>query len=161
MLQTKEKISIVLNYLDPHWMLRYESELKTLLADPRVICINVPLQSASQTVLDRMKRDYDPQRVFKMLAEVKSKNPGLAVKTNVLVGFPGETWRDYFKSQFALSSFDAIVAMKYSPRPHTLAIKYPDQISDRIKSSRLLMMNLMILFRHFTVATVAMLRPNR
>lgn len=161
MLQNKEQFTIVLNYLDPHWMLKYESELRDLLVDPRVICINVPIQSASQAVLERMKRDYNIQRVYKLLSDVKSKNRGLAIKTNILVGFPGESWRDFFESQRAVFAFDAIAAMKYSPRPHTLAMKFPDQISDRVKGSRLMLMNMIILFRHFMVVTLALFRPAR
>jgi tRNA A37 methylthiotransferase MiaB len=161
MLSRPGKFSIVLNYLDPHFMLKYETELRELLSDPRVICINVPLQSASPRILEAMKRDYEPARVYRMLADVKARNPGLAVKTNILVGFPGESLGDFVRTQLSLFSFDAIVAMKYSPRPHTSAAKLPGQIADRVKSWRLLAMNLMILFRHGTVALGALFRPAR
>jgi MiaB/RimO family radical SAM methylthiotransferase len=161
MLARPEKFSIVLNYLDPHFMLKYEAELRGLLTDPRVICINVPLQSASPKILKAMKRDYEPRRVYKMLSDVKAKNPGLAVKTNVMVGFPGENWLDFFRSQLSVFAFDAIVAMKYSPRPHTSAAKYDGQVASRTKSARFVLINMMILFRHFTVATGALFRRGR
>ena len=161
LLKKDESFSVVLNYLDPHFMLKYEMELRPLLADPRMICINVPIQSASPPILKAMKRDYDVRRLYHMMADIKARNPGLVIKTNVMVGFPGERWIDFFRSQLSVFAFDAILAMKYSPRPHTSAAKFSDQVPGYMKSARLFLLNGAILLRHFFVATGALLRPRR
>lgn len=158
MLKRPESFSIVLNYLDPHFMLRYRDELGDVLADSRIICINVPLQSASQSVLARMKRHYQVKELYDFMRAVKSKNPGLAIKTNIMVGFPGETWLDFMKSLLAVFHFDALLAMKYSPRPHTSAERFEDQVSIRVKKLRFAFINFAILVRHIFVALASLVR---
>jgi MiaB/RimO family radical SAM methylthiotransferase len=155
----RERFSLVLNQLDPRFVLRYEAELEPLLGDPRVACVNIPIQSASPTVLRRMRREVETDRLFGLLSRLKARNPALAVKTNLLVGFPGETWGDFARSLRAVFAFDAIVAMKYSRRPHTPAAQFPDQLPEVLKSSRLLLMRLVILCRHLFVAAGALFRP--
>ncbi len=152
------KFSIVLNYLDPTFLVRYGDRLKDLLSDPRVICANIPLQSGSPAILKKMERNYDPAAVFRLLAEIKRRNPALAVKTNVMVGFPGETWKDFARSLVSVIRFDAVLAMKYSVRPHTFAAGYADQVPDQVKAVRFAIINAAIFVRHAFVAASSLLR---
>ncbi len=156
-----DQVGIVLNYFDPHFLMKHEAELTELLSDRRIIGANIPVQSGSKKILERMKRDYDCDRVFSVLRTVKKRNPGFAIKTNIMIGFPGETWIDFFKSLRAIPYFDALLALRYSPRPNTPAEKFPDQVSERVKSIRLVIANTLIFFRHAWVAISSVWRLSR
>lgn len=144
----KESFELVINYVDPQFLVRYSEEISEVLTDPRIIGLNLPIQSASNKILKDMARMYDRESVYKALDLVKSRNPGLAVKTNLIVGFPGETWKDFFQSVASVFKFDAILALKFTPRPQTPAAEYSNQISEGSKVFRMAVMNSAILVRH-------------
>jgi tRNA-2-methylthio-N6-dimethylallyladenosine synthase len=84
---------------------------------------HLPVQSGSNEVLVRMKRDYSIANYLERLAKLREARPGIAVTTDIIVGFPGET-DDDFEKTFALCAevkFDGQFAFVYSPRPKTVA----------------------------------------
>ena len=101
--------------------------------------IHLPLQSASDSVLARMNRKYDFAGYMEKLNSLKNAVPDLAVSTDVIVGFPGETEDDFHATVRALEDvrYDSIFAFKYSRRPNTAALKLPGHLPEGVKSSRL------------------------
>ncbi len=147
-LSREGQFEIVLNYLDPQFMQKYPEGVVQVLSDPRIVGINLPIQSASAPVLAAMERYYDPATIEKLMAEVKQKNPALAIKTNIIVGFPGETWGDFLKSVRSVFSFDAVLAMRFAAKAHTPAANFPNQVPEILKLARMAIMNTAILARH-------------
>lgn len=84
---------------------------------------HLPVQSGSDVVLKRMKRDYTVAGYLERLAKLRAARPDIAVTTDIIVGFPGET-EDDFEKTYALceqAQFDGQYAFVYSPRPRTVA----------------------------------------
>ena len=147
-LSRRAEFTLVVNYLDPKFLVRYETELATLFSAPRIILVNVPIQSGSAGVLKRMGRSERLERVFTWMEKVKKDNPALVVKTNVMVGFPGESWKDLAQTWKALARFDAIVALPFSARPNTPASSFPDQHGAVSTGMRLAATQVVVLATH-------------
>jgi len=151
LLANRPDIQIVLNYFDPHYLLKYSASLEGILGDSRFVCINIPMQTGSARILERMGRDYNIQEVLSVIARIKNINPALAVKTNLMIGFPGEEWRDFFQTLRLVWKFDAVLALKYTPRPHTVAARYENQVPGGVVLLRSALMSGSILIRHGAV----------
>lgn len=158
MINIGQPYELVLNYFDPHYFKNNTNELVTYLSNRKVIGLNIPIQSGSQKILSKMERHYDLNFVFQTLKTIKTMNPAVAIKTNIIVGFPGETWSDFLLSLKSVFKFDAILALKFTPRPLTPAASMPNQVSEFKKNIRMLIMNLTIFIRHFTVASRSVIK---
>jgi tRNA-2-methylthio-N6-dimethylallyladenosine synthase len=92
--------------------------------------IHFPLQSGSDRVLRRMKRSYRSDRYLEWLRRIREVVPGVAVTTDVIVGFPGETEEDFAETLGVVEAarFDAAFTFQYSPRPGTDAATFDEQI---------------------------------
>ena len=105
-----------------------------------VVCehIHFPLQSGSDRVLSRMRRSYRSARYLETLASIRRALPEIAVSTDVIVGFPGETEEDFEETLHVVDEarFDSAYTFKYSTRPHTEAGSMPDQISAEVVGER-------------------------
>ena len=92
--------------------------------EPKIMShFHLPVQSGSNEVLVRMKCDYTVANYLERLAKLRAARPGIAVTTDIIVGFPGETDEDFEKT-YALcveAQFDGQFAFVYSPRPKTVA----------------------------------------
>jgi threonylcarbamoyladenosine tRNA methylthiotransferase MtaB len=114
-------------------------ELLALWQDER-LCrhFHLALQSGCQTVLHRMRRSYSPAEYQRTVDLIKEEVPGVAITTDIMVGFPGET-DDEFEQSYAFcqqAGFANIHVFPFSPRPETAAASMPGQIRDRIKQER-------------------------
>jgi tRNA-2-methylthio-N6-dimethylallyladenosine synthase len=102
------------------------------MAETDVVCehIHFPLQSGSDEVLKRMRRSYRSARYLGLLSSIREAVPGLAVSTDMIVGFPGETERDFDETLRVVEEarFDSAYTFKYSIRPNTEAGSMPDQV---------------------------------
>jgi tRNA-2-methylthio-N6-dimethylallyladenosine synthase len=100
--------------------------------------IHFPLQSGSDRVLRAMKRSYRAERYLGWLDRIRRAIPGIAVTTDIIVGFPGET-EDDFKHTLSVTEearFDAAFTFQYSTRPGTPAASHPDQMSKPVVQER-------------------------
>lgn len=100
---------------------------------------HLPLQSGSNTVLSRMNRTYTREKFLKIADKLRESVPGIALSTDVIVGFPGESDSDFEDTLDVLrrAKFDMVYAFLYSPRKGTRAAEWEDRVPDDIKSARL------------------------
>lgn len=112
-------------------------ELAAAIAELPSLCeqIHLPVQSGSDRILHQMKRGYDRNEYLKKVALLRAKTPGIAITTDIIVGFPGETEEDFQATLDLMQEvgFDGAFIFKYSPRPHTEAEGMPDQLSEEMK----------------------------
>lgn len=148
MLENNEDFNLVINFLDPTYLIKHRESLIKSFSDPRITSVCIPLQSGSGAILESMKRFYDPIEVVEILKIIKKSNPAICLRTNYIGGFPGETWSDLAQSIKTFFYYDAIYNLKYSARPYTLAASYTNQLSDRNKSFRTGVMNIFAFMRH-------------
>ncbi len=100
--------------------------------------LHLPLQSGSDRVLERMNRGYTRARYLELIAELRETVPDLALSTDLIVGFPGETEEDFAQTMEMVErvGYDNVFAFRYSRRPGTPAAEMPDQVPDEVKAER-------------------------
>ncbi len=101
--------------------------------------LHLPVQSGSDAVLSRMRRNYTAKDYLGKLALLRSKVPHAVVTTDIIVGFPGETDAD-FEATLDLvraARFDGAYMFKYSPRPYAAASRWEDDVPEKVKDQRL------------------------
>jgi tRNA-2-methylthio-N6-dimethylallyladenosine synthase len=99
----------------------------------------LPVQSGSTRVLDAMQRLYTREQYLERIAWMKAAKREIAITTDTIVGFPGETEADFEETLSLLDEvgYDGIFTFKYSPRPNTPSLSLEDAISDQEKARRL------------------------
>jgi tRNA-2-methylthio-N6-dimethylallyladenosine synthase len=102
--------------------------------------LHLPVQSGSTRVLQAMRRRHTREQYLELVARVREEIPGVALSTDVIVGFPGETTADFEDtlSLTAAASYHGMFSFKYSVRPNTLASKrMPDDVPEAEKTRRI------------------------
>ncbi len=129
-----------IRYMSPHPHYVDEAFAERLGRWPRVAPhIHLPVQSGSDGVLSRMRRNYTRDDFRRKLDLLRRWVPGLAVTTDFIVGFPGETDED-FDASLRLgreADLDGAYIFKYSPRPGTASAQGPDDVPEAVKEERL------------------------
>ena len=99
---------------------------------------HLPLQSGSDRVLSRMNRHYDRERYLDVVRKLRRAVPGIALSSDIIVGFPGETEQDFAQTLAMLREvrFDSVYSFIYSKRNGTPAASYPDQVPPEVQSER-------------------------
>ena len=100
--------------------------------------LHIPLQSGSDTILKAMNRKYDKQEYTRIISKLRAMIPNLAITTDVIVGFPGETESDFAEMVAFIRkiNFQELHVFPYSRREGTVAAAMPNQISGAIKKER-------------------------
>jgi tRNA-2-methylthio-N6-dimethylallyladenosine synthase len=100
---------------------------------------HLPLQSGSSRILKAMRRTYDRDRYLKLAAEMREAIPDLALTTDLIVGFPGETESDFLDTVAAVEEvgYDGAFTFVFSPRAGTEAATMPDQVPEDVKRDRI------------------------
>jgi tRNA-2-methylthio-N6-dimethylallyladenosine synthase len=102
--------------------------------------LHLPVQSGSTRVLQAMRRRHTREEYLDLVHELRETMPDLALSTDMIVGFPGETDGDFEEtlSLTAAARYHSMFSFKYSPRPNTLALKrMPDDVSETEKTRRI------------------------
>ena len=101
--------------------------------------IHLPVQSGSTRVLDAMQRLYTRDQYLERISWMKAAQRDISITTDIIVGFPGETEREFEETLSLLDyvEYDGVFSFKYSPRPNTPALRYADAIPEEEKSRRL------------------------
>lgn len=116
----------------------FRAETIAAMAEVPSVCehLHLPLQSGSDTILAAMHRGYTAERYLERLAAARAAIPDLAVSTDIIVGFPGETDEDADRTLevAAEARYDSAFTFIYSPRPGTEAAELVDRFVDHAKS---------------------------
>jgi len=129
-----------IRFTSPH-----PAEMSDATIDAMVECdavmpqIHLPVQSGSDAILDRMARDYTVDAYERLVGRLRARLPGLALSTDVIVGFPGESDADFAATEALMQrvGYDSAFVFKYSPRDGTRAFKWVDDVSEPEKARRL------------------------
>ncbi len=129
-----------IRFQSPHPLHMDDNFLEEFASNPK-ICpqIHVPLQSGSTRLLKRMKRGYSKEWFLNRCQKIRELVPNVAISTDIIVGFPGESEEDFAHTMEVVETvrFDQMFSFRYSPRPHTSAANYEDQVPDEISAKRL------------------------
>ncbi len=111
------------------------------MAEAAAVCehVHLPLQSGSARILKAMRRTYTPERYLALVDELRAAIPDLALGTDIIVGFPGET-EDDFQATLDLVEqvgYDSAFTFVYSPRAGTEAAELPGQVPHELKIERM------------------------
>lgn len=116
-------------------------KLLDTIAEGGKICehIHVALQSGSDKILERMNRKYTREHYLDLTKKMRDKIPGVAISTDIIVGFPGETDEDFEQTLDMVEKvkFDAAYTFMYSPRSGTRAAEFDNHIPVNVKKERL------------------------
>jgi tRNA-2-methylthio-N6-dimethylallyladenosine synthase len=111
------------------------------MAECAAVCehAHLPLQSGSSRILKAMRRTYGRERYLRLVGELRAAIPDLALTTDIIVGFPGETEDDFRETLEVVEEvgFDGAFTFVYSPRQGTEAAAMADQVPDEIKRERI------------------------
>ena len=131
---------LVLKEFNAQWLIKYQSELETLLTTnyDKIDYIIVPVQSASDKILRLMHRPYKMENVKRCLRNLKNKIPQLKITTHIMAGFPGETEEDFQKSLDFIREFEFpyVDIYGYEDRPRTQASKLEGKIPLEVINQR-------------------------
>jgi tRNA-2-methylthio-N6-dimethylallyladenosine synthase len=101
--------------------------------------IHLPVQSGSDRILKRMNRHYTRKQYLDKIDHLKRACPGVAITSDIIVGFPGETEQDFEETLSLIKQvgFDGLFAFIYSDRPNAPAVRFGDKVDEAVKKERL------------------------
>ena len=101
--------------------------------------VHLPLQSGSNAVLERMRRIYTIERYEELVGKLRAAIPALALSTDIIVGFPGESDADFEATRDVMRRirYDSAFLFKYSPRPGARSAQWDDDVSEEEKARRI------------------------
>lgn len=118
----------------------FSDKLIDRMAELPKVCeyLHLPVQSGSDRILEKMKRGYTSADYLERIGRIREKVSGIALSTDVIVGFPGETDSDLEDTLRLVKrvEFDTLFLFQYSPRPETEAAAFPDHSSREVKQER-------------------------
>ena len=130
-----------IRFTSPH-PLHMDDEFIEEFARNDKICKNIhmPLQSGSTNLLKSMKRGYTKEWFLNRANKIRQMVPNVTISTDIIVGFPGETDEDFLDTLDVVEKiqFEQVFNFKYSPREHTKAKEFTNQVDDIIASERLI-----------------------
>lgn len=120
--------------------MEFTAELLNIVAENQAICphFHIPLQSAADTILSKMKRPYTTEEYALLLSKIRERLPEAAIAADIMTGFPGETEEEHLEALKFVEScrFASIHVFPYSRRQGTPAADMPNQIPRSIKAAR-------------------------
>jgi tRNA-2-methylthio-N6-dimethylallyladenosine synthase len=128
-----------LRFTSPHPIGFREDLIDAISRLPKLVeHIHLPLQSGSNKILKAMHRAYTAEKYFDLVKRIRRARTGVAITTDIILGFPGETDDDYRQTRDLVREiqFDNAFVFRYSPRRDTPAAKMPDQIDEHVKAQR-------------------------
>lgn len=105
--------------------------------------LHLPVQSGSNRILARMRRGYTREQYLETVGDLRRSVPGLAITTDIIVGYPGEEEKDFEETMDLLErvGFDGLFCFAYSRRPGTTAFREGDPVSEEEKKRRIVVLN--------------------
>jgi len=104
--------------------------------------LHLPLQSGSDSVLRAMRRIYSMDEYERLVEKVRRAIPGIALSTDIIVGFPGETDADFQATRQAMDriGYESAFIFKYSPRPGARSAEWPETVDEEEKTRRIMLL---------------------
>ena len=137
---TKEKgdYKIGLRNVNPHFLIEMFEELRPIFASGKIWFLSSSVESGSDRILKLMQRRYQVQDFIECIRIINSEYPNILLRTQILVGFPSETNKDFQMTTklFDELKFDWVEIYKFSSCKGTTAAKMPNQISESTKETR-------------------------
>jgi tRNA-2-methylthio-N6-dimethylallyladenosine synthase len=128
-----------IRFTSPH-PIGFKSDLVEAFARlPKLVeHIHLPVQSGSNPILKRMHRTYTAEKYLALVDSIRDRCANMAITTDIIVGFPGETDEDYSKTKELVDQvgFDNAFVFKYSTRKDTPAAEMADQVPEPVKEER-------------------------
>jgi tRNA-2-methylthio-N6-dimethylallyladenosine synthase len=119
----------------------FRRDVIAAMAECATVCehAHLPLQSGSSRILKAMRRTYSRERYVRLVGELRAAIPELALTTDIIVGFPGETEDDFRETLEVVEEvgYDSAFTFVYSPRAGTEAAAMPEQVPDELKRERI------------------------
>ncbi len=128
-----------LRFISPHPYYLTPKLIQAMKETPQVCDhIHLPVQSGSNTMLQRMRRNYTRESYLDGIRALRQAIPSICITTDIIVGFPSETEDDYNETLSLVeeADFDSAYCFQYSPRPGTSAAALPDDVSQSVKEER-------------------------
>lgn len=122
--------------VDPQYI---DDEMIEALALPKIMnYLHLAVQSGSDAILKKMNRKYTAEKFLEIIKKIRKVRPDIALGTDIIVGFPGETEGDFQKTVelYKQADFDIAYLAQYSPRPGTAAARWPDDVPRAEKERR-------------------------
>jgi len=133
----EKTVRVRLSSLEPHLL---PSGLIDLMSNCRLICahLHLPLQSGDPEILQRMGRKYSPHQYRRLVEHIKKMIPSVAITTDVMVGFPGETQRQFLNTYHFVREigFSRLHIFRFSPRIETRAYSMQPRVEEKVKKER-------------------------
>jgi tRNA-2-methylthio-N6-dimethylallyladenosine synthase len=129
-----------IRFTSPHPSDMTERAIEAMASCAKVMPqLHLPLQSGSNAVLERMHRTYTVEEYEALAARIRAAVPGIALSTDMIVGFPGEMEEDFEATRAAMEriGYDSAFLFKYSPRPGARSAAWEDSVPDEDKTRRL------------------------
>jgi tRNA-2-methylthio-N6-dimethylallyladenosine synthase len=128
-----------IRFTSPH-PIGYRDDLVAAFTYLPKLCshIHFPMQSGSDRILKAMRRPYKNEKFVEICEKMKAARPGIAITTDIIVGFPGETEEDFQATVDTVKrlEFDNAFVFRYSKRKDTPAAEMEDQLPERVKEER-------------------------
>ena len=119
----------------------FRRDVIAAMAECDAVCehAHLPLQSGSSRILKAMRRTYSRERYLRLVDQLRAGIPDLALTTDIIVGFPGETETDFLETLEVVEEvgYDGAFTFVYSPRAGTEAAAMPEQVPDELKRERI------------------------
>ena len=134
----EDKFTLRLRNVNPRWLIPSAEPFCELLKTGKIEYILSPVESGSNHILKRMNRGYSIEDYIEAIRKIRNAYPPIFIKSQIIVGFPGETDEDFSKSRelFKFGLFDFVDVVTFSKRPRTRAWNLPDEVVDKIIAKR-------------------------
>lgn len=139
-------LKIDIPYLNPNWLIKDEKGYFNILNMGNIKSIGIPIQSGSNEIITKMNRNYDINHIIKLVRKIKELNPDIFIWTQIIVGFPGETHKDFKKTINVMKDFDAANIFAYSDRKGTKSFEFKNKNS-----------KIVILTRYWVMSSLAVI----
>lgn len=128
-----------IKFMTSHPMDFSDDLIKVMKKEDKIAkALHLPVQSGSSRILEKMNRHYDIKHYMSIIKKVKHAMPNISLSTDIIVGFPGETEKDFNMTMKLLKKvkYDQVFAFMYSKRTGTPAAQFKDQIDEKEKNKR-------------------------
>lgn len=142
LLTSYNDIELYIQEFNTKWLIRYFEDIIDILNSNmhnyRKLFLNVPIQSGSKKILEKMNRHYSPSNIISIFEKIRRKNHRVRIGSHFIVGFPGETKKDFkqTKNFVKKANLDFLMVFKYRDSPKAKSYDFDDKIDPQTMAER-------------------------